>query len=133
MNTLKITKNEAPGGAVVQRFETDKPANYKAFLLLGLMILLWPMLQRLIGANPAIGSIDPNIWLLVLLSLICFLLVTGLCWWLLQQFWISLGLPATREMVLSFKKMELWKQLGFFWLSFALLLLTGVLCLTAIC
>ncbi|TCC99730.1 hypothetical protein [Pedobacter hiemivivus] len=121
MNSLKITK-----GDVSER-------NYTPYLLFGLLLLIWPFLQRLvINSDATIGFIDPNIWLLILMSLICFLIVTGLSWWLLQSFWMRLGLPLLTEMVLSFKKMELWQQLGFYWASFGLLLLAAVGVLTAI-
>ncbi|TCC99436.1 hypothetical protein [Pedobacter hiemivivus] len=121
MNILKITKDD-----VSRR-------NYMPYLLFGLCLLLWPLLQRVImNWDPMMGVIDPNIWLLILISLICFLIVTGLCWWLLQSFWMALGLPLLTEMVLSFKKLALWQQLGFYWASFALLLLAAVGVLTAI-
>ena len=121
MNLLRIIKEDVSG------------RNYKAFFLLGLMILIWPMLQRFVmGSDSTIGYIDPNIWLLILLSLICFLMVTGLSWWLLQQFWMNLGLPSTGDMVLQFKHLSLWHQLKLYLLCFALLLLAAVGVLTAI-
>ncbi|SDJ97640.1 hypothetical protein SAMN04487898_105194 [Pedobacter sp. ok626] len=121
MNTLKISKADVSG------------RNYTPYLLFGGLLLTCPLLQVLIMSwDPMMGFIDPNIWLLILMSLICFLAVTGLSWWLLQRFWTRLGLPLLTEMVLSFKKMELWQQLGFYWASFALLLLAAVGVLTAI-
>ncbi|WEK21635.1 MAG: hypothetical protein P0Y49_10855 [Candidatus Pedobacter colombiensis] len=121
MNTLKITKYDVSG------------RNYTPYLLFGLCLLLWPLLQWLVmSSDPTIGFIDPNIWLLILLSLISFLMVIGLCWWLLQRFWMRLGLPLLSDMVLQFKKLELWQQLGFYWASFALLLLAAIGVLTAI-
>ncbi|WP_090784677.1 hypothetical protein [Pedobacter sp. ok626] len=121
MNTLKISKDDVSG------------RNYTPYLLFGVLLLTWPLLQGLIMSwDPTMGFIDPNIWLLILMSLICFLMVTGLSWWLLQRFWMRLGLPLLTEMVLSFKKLGLWQQLGFYWASFALLLLAAVGVLTAI-
>ena len=121
MNSIKITKDDVSG------------RNYSSYLLFGVLLLTWPLLQGLImSTDPMMGFIDPNIWLLILMSLICFLAVTGLSWWLLQIFWMGLGLPLLTEMVLSFKKIPIWQQLGFYWASFALLLLAAVGVLTAI-
>ena len=105
----------------------------KEHSLLGVLILLWglsPVLVQL--ADSTAGVIDQSIWMLVVLSLISFLLVVGLAWWLVQRFWMNLGLPALSGMVVQFKTMEIWKQLGFYWLSFALLVLAGVGCLAAV-
>jgi hypothetical protein len=135
MNTLKITKEDVSGrGIIKSKFAKRFPeSNYTSYLLFGLLLLLWPLLQHLLmGSDPTVGYVDPNIWLLILLSLICFLLVTGLCWWLLQQFWMSLGLPALGSMVLQFKELTLWQRIGFYWASFGLLLLAAVGVLTAI-
>lgn len=130
MKTLKMTDHfqQLEGSAIM-----DKQKKYLFLLLLGLLLLLWPIAQRLVmQSDPTIGFVDPNIWLLLLLSLITFLGMTGLCWWLLQQFWTSMGLPGPGNMVLHFKALSLWQQLGFYWASFGLLLLAAVGVLSAI-
>ncbi|NQX38807.1 hypothetical protein SAMN05421820_101842 [Pedobacter steynii] len=102
--------------------------------LLFVMVLLWPLGQHLIiSADVTAGYIDPGIWLLVLLSLISFLLVAGLSFWLLQRLWLGLGLPVIEVMVLQFKTLDSWKQLSFYWASFVSLLFAAVGCLIAIC
>ena len=102
--------------------------------LLIILIMLWPVATRLISNGDATaGYLDPSIWLLVLMSVICFLALVGLCWWLLDRIWGSLDLPNLKDLVLQFKDLQLCYQLGFFWASFALLLLAAVGCLTAIC
>ncbi len=102
--------------------------------LLVMMLLLWPLVQRVVQFNDVtVGYIDPNIWLLILLSFIAFLMMVGVVWWLLQRYWVTFGLPAVRNMVSQFNGLELWQQLGFFYLWFALLLMAGVGCLIAIC
>ncbi|WP_285060201.1 hypothetical protein [Pedobacter ginsengisoli] len=102
--------------------------------LLGLLLLLWPLMQRAVRFNDAtVGYIDPNIWLLILLSFIVFLMMVGVVWWLLQRYWVIFGLPTARNMVSQFNGLELWQQLGYFYLWFALLLMAGVGCLIAIC
>jgi hypothetical protein len=107
--------------------------NYTGYLLTVIFLLFWPIAQRLASnGDPSIGFIDPNIWLLILLSLICFMVITGLCWWLLQRFWLTLGLPDMGNMVSQFKTLKSWQQLSFFWASFALLLLTMLGVLSAI-
>ena len=103
------------------------------FLLL-IMVLLWPLGQHLIiSTDVTAGYIDPGIWLLVLLSLISFLLIAGLSFWLLQRLWLGLGLPVIEVMVLQFKNLDSWKQLSFYWASFVSLLFAAVGCLIAIC
>ena len=134
MNTLKITSEEAAVKAFAWiEKRVNRSVNYKPFLLLGLLLLLWPLLQDYImRGGPTVAYLDPNIWLLVLLSLICFLITIGLCWWLLQQFWTSIGLPSIGDMVLQFKQLSGWQQLGFYWGSFGFLLLAAVGVLIAI-
>ncbi|WP_084289104.1 hypothetical protein [Pedobacter nyackensis] len=134
MNTLKINNEELAMKAFVEsENRVNRSVNYVPFILLGLLLLLWPILQHFImrGA-PNVAYLDPNIWLLVLLSLICFLISIGLCWWLLQQFWTSIGLPSIGDMVLQFKQLQGWQQLGFYWASFGFLLLAAVGVLIAI-
>lgn len=133
MNTLKMSERHTSERSMAD-YRFTKRKNFIGYLLLGLLVLLWPLLQRMIsGANPVFGTVDPNIWLLIVLSLICFLVITGLCWWLAQNFWMALGLPLSGDMVLQFKKMESWQQLGFYWLSFVSIVLAAVGCLNAIC
>jgi hypothetical protein len=63
--------------------------------LIGLiLVMLWytaPVLFELPAGNST--EITQSISLMVLLALISFLLVLGLCWWLLQRFWMVMGLP----------------------------------------
>lgn len=96
--------------------------------LIGLiMVLAWFTLPKLIaGSDATAGYIDQSIWLLVLLSLMSFLLTVALCWWLLQRFWLSIGLPGLNSMVLNFQDLRLWEQLGFYFACFAVLLLAAV-------
>ncbi|WP_276091047.1 hypothetical protein [Pedobacter sp. JY14-1] len=104
------------------------------FLFFGLLALLWPVAQRSVQLfDPLSGGIDPNIWLLILLSLITFLLLAGVVWWLLKRCWTAIGLPQTEVLMIQFKKLELWQQLGFYLGSFAWLLFVAALCLLAIC
>lgn len=108
-------------------------ADYTGYVLLLILLLVWSLGHRLlVSADPTIGFIDPNIWLLLLLGLIAFLVTTALCWWLVQRFWMSLGLPALGNMVSQFRELPLWQQLGFYWGSFGLLLLAAVGVLMAI-
>ena len=102
--------------------------------LLIFLALLWPIAARLVEDGDATaGYINRSIWLMILLSIICFLTLAALCAWLFQNVWTELGLPSINGLVVHFKSMELWQQLGFAWASFALLLLAAVGCLMAIC
>jgi hypothetical protein len=135
MNTLKILKDEVSSDTPVIKLHPDfkKPAKLAGYLLLAVLVLLWPIMQSIIkGSDETAGYLDPNIWLLVLISLITFMIVIGICWWLLQQFWMSMGLPGLASMVLQFKNLALWLQLGFYWLCFVSLVLAAVGVLTAV-
>jgi hypothetical protein len=98
-----------------------------------ILVLSWITLQRLIqSGDVSVAIIDPSIWLLVLLSLICFVTVTGISFWMLKRFAVVMGLPAVGNLIVHFNSLEIWQQLGFYWASFALLLLAGVGSLSAI-
>jgi hypothetical protein len=98
-----------------------------------IMLLLWftaPKLMEL--GDSTTGYIDQSIWMLVLLAVISFLLMVGLCWWLLQRFWKVVGLPGLGTLILQFNSLQLWQQLVFWLASFALLLLAAVGALIAV-
>ncbi|WP_074605423.1 hypothetical protein [Pedobacter steynii] len=101
------------------------------FLILLLIWILSPVLLRF--ADETAGSIDQSIWLLIVLSLMSFLLITGLSWWILQRFWLMSGLPSILSMVSQFNTLLLWQQICFFWASFALLLMSSTGVLIALC
>ena len=106
----------------------------KVVLLFVVLALSWPLAQDMVlSIDPTSGYVDTSIWILLLLSLICFLGMIGLCWWLLKRFWMALGLPSLRVMVLQFNELMIWQQLGFYFASFALLLLAAIGSLIAIC
>ena len=115
--------------AVNSIFKSLEPVMLFIFLL-----VLWCFapgwLRRI---DETAGSVDQSIWLLVLLSMISFLLVCTLSWWLLQHFWSVLGLPTIHHMVSQFNSIPLCYQLSFYLASFALLLLAALGCLMAIC
>jgi hypothetical protein len=114
--------------------QAEQRLPYIGPLIFGILMALWLVIPKMIRFyDQTAGIVDPGIWILILLSLISFMLVAALSWWLLNRFWVSLGLPALDTMVLQFNTLALWQQLGFFWLSFALLLLAAVLCLIGIC
>jgi len=103
-------------------------------MLLLIMASLWFAATKFIYQLDITASrIDVSTWLYIMMSIICFVLVLWLCWYLLNRFWEIIGLPALGDMVLQFNTLKLWQQLGFYWLSFALLLLAAVMCLAAIC
>jgi hypothetical protein len=97
------------------------------------LLLIWFTAPKIMHfEDNTIGYIDPSIWLLVLLAIICFLIILPLSWWLLQRIWRVLNLPSLELMVSQFKFLEVWQQLGFYFACFALLLLAGVGCLVAV-
>jgi len=103
------------------------------YLLFVLLLLLWFTVPPFISLfDPAAGMIDPGIWQLILLSLICFLLIIALCWWLIRQFWQHLGLPHIKDMVTQFRTLTSWQQQKLYWVSFVLLLFLAAAVLSAI-
>jgi hypothetical protein len=106
----------------------------EAILLFSLLLSFWVLGNRWMQQNyPLGGSLDPNIWLLILLSIICFLSITVLCWFILQRTWLGLGLPEPSLLLSQFKSLALWQQLAFYCFFFALFLCTAIGCLIAIC
>lgn len=106
----------------------------KSLSLLLVLLLIWGLAPGLIRlADATAGNIDQSIWLLVLLSMISFILLAGLSWWMLQRFWLSIGLPSIPFMVSQFHTLSLWQQICLFWASFALLLLVSMGLLFALC
>jgi hypothetical protein len=106
----------------------------KVAIVFTVIALLWPIAQQLVlNYDDTAGYISPgSIVLLMLISLLCFLMMVAIAAWLLQRFLVALSLPGLGIMVLQFKKLELWQQLGFYWASFFLLLLAAVACLSAV-
>lgn len=126
MNVLKNPKAEAfRKQEADHRYAAGVKKNYRVHALVFFLVLLWPLGQALLAqSDPIRGTIDPNIWLLLLMGLIAFTVTIVFSWWLLQQFWRGVGLPVPGIMVSQFYTLELWQQLSFLLASFALLLLT---------
>ena len=81
-------------------------------ILLLLLLGSTPFIMMYLGAElqyllPTMGLLDPSIWQLLLLSILSFLGLSALTWWLLQRAWVSLGLPKIQSMVLQFNKLDL--------------------------
>ena len=107
----------------------------KIVLLLTILALLWPFAQQMVfNSDETAGYIDPGSMVqLLLMSLITFIVIVVLSGWLLQRFLAAQNLPGMAIMVLQFRKLELWQQLGFYWASFALLLLAAAMSVMAVC
>ena len=134
MNTLKLLNaNTLNTDAQPGHGFSWKKINYKGYFLVLLLLSVWPILQWVVlTSDPSTGFIDPNIWLLLLFCAVSFLLFLGLSWWLLKLGWQMLGLPSIYHLVSQFNQLQLWQQLGFYWASFALLLLGAVGILNAV-
>jgi hypothetical protein len=93
------------------------------------LVYIGSLLQEM---QPTFGVLESGVWQLLLLGILSFLGLTALAWWLLQRAWASLGLPKIKTMVSQFKTLTICQQFAFYWASFALLLLAGVLSLAAV-
>jgi len=123
---MKILKLMAPKEGLSWR-------GMEKYLVGVILILSWFTLQRAVQSGDlSIGVLDPSIWLLLLLSLICFITVTGISFWIIKRFAVVMGLPTAGSIILQFNSLEIWQQLSFYWASFALLLLAGVGSLSAV-
>ncbi|WP_285055516.1 hypothetical protein [Pedobacter ginsengisoli] len=106
---------------------------WKVVVLFVILVLLWPMVQQLLFRfDMTSGYVDLSIMVLVVISLICFLGLIGLCWWLFNRFLLVFELPEIGSMVLQFNDLTLWQRLGFYYGVYALLLLAGVGCFVAV-
>ncbi|SEA43907.1 hypothetical protein [Pedobacter hartonius] len=126
MPLYEVYEPEWPAVSFITRWEREL-----VFLLLLFIWCFAPSWLRL--ADRTTGSVDQSIWLLILLSLLSFLLIAALVWWLLQRSWARLKLPSIGLIVSHFKSLTPWQQLGFYWASYALLLLAALGCLMALC
>ncbi|MGY4383021.1 hypothetical protein ACVWYN_000040 [Pedobacter sp. UYP24] len=123
---MKLLKLNRP----VERQERKR---VEIYLVMGIMALAYYSVQKFVRfGDSTAGMVDQSIWLLILLSMISLLMVVGISGWLLNRFLFNMGMPAVGNLVLQFKQMEIWQQLGFYWLSFALLVLAGVGALSAV-
>lgn len=117
---------------LMNRFRWDAEV-IKMVLLFAVLIVGWPSAQRLVlSMDVTAGYVDTGILVLVVLALLCFLVLVGLSWWLLQRFWVMKALPGFWYMVLQFRDLDLWQQFVFYFACYALLLLAGVGCLIAV-
>ncbi|MCD0487911.1 hypothetical protein LPB86_06705 [Pedobacter sp. MC2016-14] len=114
---------------LAQVFKIPQP-----WFLFGILLLLFTMSEKLIGlTDPSAGLPLKLTWLFMMQGLIAFSIILLLCWYLMQQFWMLLGLPALNSLIVHFDKLKLCQKLGFYFALFALLVLASVGCLIAIC
>ena len=94
----------------------------------------WKMMQQMSwNTDLTMGYVDPSIWLLVLIALICYIIMIGLSAWIMIRLWTIVGLPAPQKIISQFNYLESCQKLKFLLAAYALLLLSGVGCLLAIC
>ena len=73
--TLKLSHFGPPAAYAFK----EKNFSQAAYLVFGAMLLLWLILPGVIRQfDPTSGGVDPAIWLLILLSLLAFLMLTRL-------------------------------------------------------
>lgn len=110
-----------------------RPGSWKLWIVLLLLLAIWFIpAARIHSIDPMAIAPDQSEWLMVLLSLITFLIIMPLCWWLVDLQWRMLGLPAISKMVLHFNLFTRCQQLVLYYTYYALVLLVAVGCLIAI-
>ncbi|RZM23365.1 MAG: hypothetical protein EOO88_26405 [Pedobacter sp.] len=102
-------------------------------MLITIMVLGWQTFTKILTKlDVTVALLDAGIWQLLVLAVLIFIGWLIIAWHLTHHFWQRLGLVELSNMVSQFKNLALWQQLGFYWASFALLLLAGVGCLAAV-
>lgn len=123
---MKVLKLLLPVGVPVWKY-------IERVLWIVIGVLVWQLAPRMFPlAEGNSIEIARSIGLMVTLAWVVFVGLLGLCWWLLNRFWVSVGLPGVDCLVLQFRRLEVWQQLGFYFAAFALVLLAGVGCLAAV-
>ncbi len=123
-----------PDTTIKQNKSVPGKNRWQLIWLLLILLSIWSLAPfALHKIDQTAAGIDQTIWLLIILSLIAFLLVTALCWWLLERFWLMAGLPQFSTLVSQFYTLSPWQQLVFYLSSFALLLVAASVCLAGIC
>ena len=107
--------------------------NFEPMFLFILLLIVWSVMPRWLHMEAEAASINESIWLLIVVSMIAFLAICAITWWLMQQFWLRLGLPQIQQMVSQFNTLTSWQQLSLFSLYFVSVLLAALGCLIAIC
>lgn len=104
----------------------------KEHRLVMVLMMLWSVVTHFFSSEEFSAGINKSVPIMIVIGLITFLILLYLSWWLLERFWERVGLPGIGTMVVQYKEMLIWQQLGFYWLSFALVLLAGLGCLAAV-
>lgn len=104
----------------------------KEHRLMLVLLALWGIVTNLFSSPEMSAGINQSVPIMIVIALITFLILLYLCWWLLDRYWQRVGLPGIEILVLQFKRIRAWEQLGFYWLCFALLLLAGLGCLAVV-
>jgi len=106
----------------------------KIILMVLAIGFLWKIMQQANWSNDlTMGYIDPSIWLLILIGLLCFVVMVALSAWIFIRLWTIIGLPNPHKIISQFNYLESCQKLKFLFAAYALLLLAGVGCLVAIC
>lgn len=104
----------------------------KEHRLMLVLLALWGIVTKVFSSPEMSAGINQSVPIMIVIALITFLILLYLCWWLLDRYWQRVGLPGIEILVLQFKRIRAWEQLGFYWLCFALLLLAGLGCLAVV-
>jgi len=134
-NVIKMPKNKGISYLMNRIAKTSSRifSIYEPRLLFLFLLIAWSTMPQWLEMETEAGSINGSIWLLIVISLITFLIVCALSFWLIQQFWSRLGLPQIEHMVSQFNTLTSWQQLSLFSLYFVSVLLAALGCLIAIC
>jgi len=100
--------------------------------LMGILLLLWVTVTLWFSSPEMSAGINQSVPLMVVLGLITYLLLIEISVWLLNRFLLRMGCPPIAEILLKLKELAEWQQLIFLWACYALVLLAGAICLSAI-
>lgn len=102
-------------------------------ILIGFFTLIWRIFPLLLlKVDATAGLVDGAIWQLLLFSILAYLILLAISTAVFSAFIKQAGLPSIQFLVTQFKDLNTWQQLGFYWASFALLVLAGIGTLAAV-
>lgn len=118
---------------MLKAFQGWNVEGLKIALQVLIVLLAYPLVQRMVlSFDGTSGYVDPSILVLIVLSMVCFVGVLVLCGWLFGRFLMVMELPDVGSMVSQFNDLNGCQKLGFYFASFSVLIISAVLCLSAI-
>ena len=73
----------------------------KEHRLMAVLLLLWSIITNVFSIPEISTGINMSVPIMIVISMIAFLILLYLSWWLLERLWQRVGLPAIGSLVLQ--------------------------------